>query len=85
MKQITQDYLQRILDQRRRRDHAAFMIGTAYVEFQQVSDRLRQDIEQSLKDESILAADAVRAIGIDPESVTYAITDSGQVEIKDGI
>jgi len=82
---IERRYLDQIMEERRKRDHAAFMVGVAAVEFENAKKRALETISASELTERRLGEQALRAAGLDPRRGEYRINEAGLIgELVDG-
>ncbi len=79
MKKISEVVWAKIKELREKRDHAAFMIGVATVEFSRAKGISYRIIEQSEKDEVEIAKQALRNLGLDPTADELRIDSDGVV------
>ncbi len=66
------------------RDRDAGRIGAAYLDLEKVTALCRNSIATSLHTETRIATDALGALGLDPDTETYRITDDGTVQHLNG-
>lgn len=85
MKKINDVHLKAICDLRQRRDHAAYCIGVAAVEYERAKQGFLDAIAVSEQDEKAIAETALNEAGYDSNVGDYRINRDGVIgELIDG-
>ena len=79
MKHLSPEELQPILDLRRRRDHAALLIGIATHDWRRAVASAEQIIADAGEGERVYAERILRVKGLDPDAGDYRITEDGRI------
>ena len=80
MIKINEEHLARINEEKEKRDHFAFMLGTVQFEYERKKDQINAGVAMSEQRESEIAIHAMKEKGIDPDGGEFTIDkDTGEI------
>lgn len=86
MKRVDKTFLTALQGEQAKRDHAAYCIGVAHLQFKEAEERFLGVVNKSKADQKRIGAIALESLGLDPEKQELTIDlKTGEVlELVDG-